>query len=116
VAYFGPVSAWLFSQEDAGRGSPAPTAATTTGAGRGAQPDAAADRGGHRALRNNQAGKLQHGVVPLRARHDPDRLQDRTHRYRLQEDAGNQVTLGLHPDSSDPFRLSGTPVTDCIQR
>ena len=78
---------WLLGQEEDGRAGSTPAHA----AGAGAQPDAAADRRGHRALRCDQAGKREHGIVPLRARHYPDRLQDRAYRHRLQEDAGDPV-------------------------
>jgi hypothetical protein len=105
VAHFASVPAWLFSQEDAGRGSATATAALAS-AGRCAQPAAAAKRGGHRALCGNQAGKCQHGILPVRARHYTDRLQDWAHRYRLQKDAGNQVNRDLRPDSSYPFSLA----------
>jgi hypothetical protein len=103
VAHFTSVPDWLFSQEDAGRGSATSTATAAT-AGPGAQPVAAAKRGGHRALCRNQAGECQHGRLPLRARHYADRLQDRTHRYRMQEDAGNEVKQGFTPRFQLPIQ------------
>jgi GAF domain-containing protein len=43
----------------------------------GPKPDAAANRGSHRALRSHQAGEREHGILPLRAGHYPDRRRCR---------------------------------------